>query len=112
MRISDWSSDVCSSDLFTNGELAGAVRGPVPGLWLAGLARNHLDALRNHEGRIEADAELANQRHVLAGIAGQAGEEFAGARAGDGAKIGHQLVAVHADEIGRASCRERVCKYV
>src|SRR3546814_13683968 len=76
MRISDWSSDVCSSDLFTNGELAGAVRGPVPGLWLAGLARNHLDALRNHEGRIEADAELANQRHVLAGIAGQAGEEF------------------------------------
>src|SRR3546814_12097134 len=60
---------------FADGELAGAVRRPVPSLWLAGLARNHLDALRNHEGRIEADAELADQRHVLAGIAGQRSEE-------------------------------------
>src|SRR3546814_5437381 len=34
---------------FADGELAGAVRRPVPSLWLAGLARNHLDALRSEE---------------------------------------------------------------
>src|SRR3546814_8246670 len=57
MRISDWSSDVCSSDL-----------------------RSPLD-------RLLAGAQQLRRRTVLA----------------------HQVVA---REIGRASCRERVCQYV
>src|SRR3546814_10864849 len=64
LRISDWSSDVCSSDL-------------------DGLDRRaHLhDARRHATGRDDAGAV-------------QFEEEFLG------------------DQIGRASCRERVCQYV
>src|SRR5690606_41569497 len=46
---------------------------------------------------IEADAELADQGHVLGGVAAQLRNEFTGARAGDGAEIGDQLVPAHAD---------------
>src|SRR3546814_2199620 len=82
MRISDWSSDVCSSDL------------------------------------------LADERHVLARVATELFQERPGSRTGDRAEILDQIAAVHADpvvgdghgpvrlEIGRASCRERVCQYV
>src|SRR3546814_3325279 len=70
MRISDWSSDVCSSDLVEIGEL----------LELRG-------------------ARLADDRARLAGQPVH-GQENLGVDA-DGAA-----------EIGRASCRERVCQYV
>src|SRR3546814_8477032 len=77
MRISDWSSDVCSSDLFGGGDRGfGGYRGPVPDDY----ALRHGDAAR---ARTIIDA-----LDVIDGIGG-AGEE-----------------------IGRASCRERVCQYV
>src|SRR3546814_6901357 len=66
MRISDWSSDVCSSDLLANAEL---------------------------ERRVEertADLSAANER-----LMDTLAEHLAGG-----------------PEIGRASCRERVCQYV
>src|SRR3546814_9007992 len=80
MRISDWSSDVCSSDL-------------------RGLHR-HVDA---------ADDLRAGQRLLLAVLAAQVHQrrhfalgkdDFLATEFGEG------------DEIGRASCRERVCQYV
>src|SRR3546814_9526678 len=69
MRISDWSSDVCSSDL----------------------------AVPAHEVSSREDLDTAH-----AGIKGIAGTHraLAGTR---------ELLA---GEIGRASCRERVCQYV
>src|SRR3546814_6747110 len=70
MRISDWSSDVCSSDLATSGVVLVKV--------------NSLDG------------------HVRV---------FSPIRAGDGSF--QWLSGTGADpEIGRASCRERVCQYV
>src|SRR3546814_14084234 len=98
MRISDWSSDVCFSDL----------------LRLSGLAARDLDRVGDHEGRIEADAELADERHVLARVATELFQERPGSRTGDRAEILDQIAAVHADpvEIGRATCRERGCQYV
>src|SRR3546814_7130338 len=75
MRISDWSSDVCSSDLTD------------------GIVRHHVDDAQAHEGG-EADRRPA-----------VVGEHQEGAAVGDEA-------AVQGDEIGRASCRERVCQYV
>src|SRR3546814_5256658 len=78
MRISDWSSDVCSSDLRVDDAqphpLAGAVDRPVDDIGAvvkAGFAR----------------------RSAACGL--RAGQELAGE-----------------DQIGRASCRERVCQYV
>ena len=82
-----------------DGEFALAVRGPAPALLVPGLARNDLDAVGDHEGGIEADAELADQRHILARIAGQLLHEGRGAGAGDGAEIVDQLVMVHADAV-------------
>src|SRR3546814_3482331 len=80
MRISDWSSDVCSSDLDL------AIRmgtGPWPGLHAEALMDDALypvmsPALWQTSGRPSKPAQLAGLRL----------------------------------QIGRASCRERVCQYV
>src|SRR3546814_7308569 len=77
MRISDWSSDVCSSDL--------------PG---SGMPM---------EMRI---VKPARDRHLQAGILQARRVE---------AKAGREMVTSSprmVGEIGRASCRERVCQYV
>src|SRR3546814_5392783 len=71
MRISDWSSDVCSSDLI--GEV-GVDAGPHPA-----PAGGDADGLAVVQQRLEGRLELI-------------------------VEVGEQ--------IGRASCRERVCQYV
>src|SRR3546814_9930783 len=70
MRISDWSSDVCSSDLVSGGATAidcsdTLLRTDSEGMELVGIGLNNIIA-----------------------------------------------VAMNDAEIGRASCRERVCQYV
>src|SRR3546814_6752847 len=81
MRISDWSSDVCSSDLLEVEAL-----GPV-----------HASGAR-HVPRVALVLQALEQLVELGGEVG----------------LHQQLVAphVHDVEIGRASCRERVCQYV
>src|SRR3546814_2536720 len=83
MRISDWSSDVCSSDL--SAAAAGAVAGT-----LRRLARHRLPPARARRGGDRLPGAVARGR----GCAGRRGPRR---RHG---------------EIGRASCRERVCQYV
>src|SRR3546814_19923737 len=119
MRISDWSSDVCSSDLIAD---------------------------REHDGEIEPDDPPARHRlgvfaqitvPDMAGGAGGAGRTFTAATAcsppqqqraaadvEDDQKhdiprpgVAHELFSLCSSsgrraEIGRASCRERGCKYV
>src|SRR3546814_1812881 len=67
MRISDWSSDVCSSDLDGPGGRRGRSRAP-----------------RRRRGRVGSSGPAGGPAHADA----------------------------PGDEIGRASCRERVCQYV
>ena len=64
-----------------------------------GAARQHLDPVGDDEGRIEADAELADQLRILLLVAGQALEELGGARLGDGAQVRDRFVAAHADAV-------------
>ena len=80
-------------------EAALAVGNPAPALAVARLAAQHLDPVGDHESRIEADPELANQIHVLLRVAGQLADE--GCRAGtrDRAEVFDQLVVVHADAV-------------
>src|SRR3546814_15311827 len=90
MRISDWSSDVCSSDLT---ELPKVDLIVIPGGFSYG------DYLRC--GAIAAHSPV--MREVVA-------------RAKAGAAVlgvcnGFQILA-ETGQIGRASCRERVCQYV
>src|SRR3546814_9015307 len=77
MRISDWSSDVCSSDL------------------------NAVDDCANFRGMQRDRSAVIVEEGCVCGIsAGRDAHKIAARR---------QLRCI---EIGRASCRERVCQYV
>src|SRR3546814_9768648 len=85
MRISDWSSDVCSSDLIA-----------IPALLACSATHQSLvrAGLRTNTGLV-MDTGSAREVHHFALLAGYGAEA-----------ICPWL------EIGRASCRERGCQYV
>src|SRR3546814_15317785 len=86
MRISDWSSDVCSSDL--------------PGL-AAELGVDRLDRLA-----------VALRAAVAAALAGRLVDDDPGGAHLLLAALAQPAGLVGALQIGRASCRERVCQSV
>src|SRR3546814_5486273 len=96
MRISDWSSDVCSSDLVGAEVGLGVVGAEDDGGHVLAAVTDEVDdlplALRG-AGEVVClvDGESAQS--------GAVGEADLACEAGD-------------EEIGRASCRERVCRYV
>src|SRR3546814_3146326 len=106
MRISDWSSDVCSSDLLLETARADFERGP-----------DELELIREQLAHgLKLDA--AQTEALIARATDSAGtavslHEFV-------AVLNHELdadgkrelLAWLWQEIGRASCRERVCQYV
>src|SRR3546814_4633682 len=98
MRISDWSSDVCSSDLHQNADKdrilsfytrVRALPENTPG-------KNELAQSVEQAIAVKERSELHQQRErgLLAVL-----------------ETAQDLTAIM-DQIGRASCRERVCKYV
>ena len=82
-------------------ELALAVRLPVHALGgrRAGPARLHDDPVGHDEGRVEADAELADEIGVLLLLAAELADEVAGAGPGDGAELAHHFFPGHADAV-------------
>src|SRR3546814_19420807 len=99
MRISDWSSDVCSSDLSPSSvqravelglPLFLGILGGTPDHW-ARYGRAYREAW-SQRGHPAGEADIAVAVH---GFVGEDNRE---------AKAPYQ--------IGRASCRERVCQYV
>src|SRR3546814_12574731 len=104
MRISDWSSDVCSSDLPVRLKLSPGGVGEVvqedrvlAGMQvveLAGLPHPHAGdaALQPCQGVVQGGVDHVARRVLL---------------------VGKEMLELGGDvEIGRASCRERVCQYV
>src|SRR3546814_3699397 len=97
MRISDWSSDVCSSDL-------------QPILWVVPGDRGHPS--RVGRGQFQQIDALIRGHYQIGfktrtyGLNLQVGPQAFTAAAG-----GIPNDPAHG-EIGRASCRERVCQYV
>src|SRR3546814_4278859 len=81
MRISDWSSDVCSSDLI-------------------------LTAWRGFRQSFGDHAQMAD-RHAFGEQALQHAREDI-----ERQQLRHQVLGELRRQIGRASCRERVCQYV
>src|SRR3546814_13205753 len=118
MRISDWSSDVCSSDLFSGydgpwHEITDAVGGITVGEAGEGFGQ----PLVGVDGaELATFDERGDHRPVVAALVGTGKQGiFAIAsqrpdRSFDG--IGVEVDATVIDEIGRASCRERACQYV
>src|SRR3546814_5598420 len=104
MRISDWSADVCSSDL------------PyvIPDeMYYAAAAAMGLVYQTAHFALVERGQYKTGETVLVGGAAGGVGLAAVQIAKGMGAKV---LACVRSDEeadqIGRASCRERVCQYV
>src|SRR3546814_7238355 len=91
MRISDWSSDVCSSDLMMT--CAGPMAGDsaLPGGYVFDVTKGAISGVRAFD---PAGNEATIGRVVVV----------------DGFAIYDRIET--RPEIGRASCRERVCTYV
>src|SRR3546814_11405588 len=109
MRISDWSSDVCSSDLLAHVETADEVGGH------ADAAEQRENMLRNP---VVEHALAGNRPFFLCVEGGRVVLEILDQRPGLGAflqDLGFAFIdlaaARHRLKIGRASCRERGCTY-
>src|SRR3546814_18279100 len=98
MRISDWSSDVCSSDLWDERPLLIIMAKP-------GVTPTREELLAWYEGKIAKwwtpdDVVFVEQLPLTA----------------TGNKLKNKIYYRHTEypggKIGRASCRERVCQYV
>src|SRR3546814_7923574 len=100
MRISDWSSDVCSSDLFAGIVGVPTILGPmIVYAYAMGIIIHNTMA-----GAVTPYREMAGAASALLGflqMATAACATFLVGLAYDGTA-----------EIGRAPCRERVCQYV
>src|SRR3546814_5795880 len=93
LRMSDWSSDVCSSDLVPSSRHSAYNRRLVHGFTLEPIMLNTIktDAQTRMTKSVEAlRLELTKLRTGRASTA----------------------LVDHLKEIGRVSCRERVCQYV
>src|SRR3546814_18623628 len=103
MRISDWSSDVCSSDLLIFGhQFADAVERAVE--------RPGIGRMVGHQLRQPVDLAIAHLEHA-AGVL----EHCARLQFPEGDDLRDRVAAVfflYITEIGRAAWRERVCQYV
>src|SRR3546814_15814696 len=116
MRISDWSSDVCSSDLVAAAEVECARRRPVAAFT---AFAQRLGGLLGADQPLRARG-LAEDLHdplerLLQGVQAGPGHAEPGVAHGlEALERGHgpdpQFVLLA--QIGRASCREWVCPYV
>src|SRR3546814_12805296 len=102
MRISDWSSDVCSSDLILSIGVSHGVQ--YVNAWRYEVAVNGLDS---REASIATFRQLfiPGTVAILTDVIGFATLAFIKI------DIVRAMALNAAMEIGRASCRERVCQY-
>src|SRR3546814_6657130 len=94
MRISDWSSDVCSSDLLAVLENPGWIAAVATNWWAANRAAEAMSPKFATKGPFPDSASIAAS--LQRALDGDGGERFA--EAGD-------------IQIGRAAVRERGCQY-
>src|SRR3546814_18929269 len=108
MRISDWSSDVCSSDLIEPNNADA---------WSnLGLAYHQLkqypNAIAAYRQALELDPDHANTLVNLGNSLARSGnDEEAIDSYRNALRIDSENLDERGNQIGRASCRERVCQY-
>src|SRR3546814_2755097 len=111
MRISDWSSDVCSSDLIDDAQarIEHVMR----------QLENEIDVLQIEKKirtRVKQQMEKNQREYYLneqmKAIQKELGESEDGPNEQEELASKVEKAGMHKEEIGRASCRERVCQYV
>src|SRR3546814_17740817 len=124
MRISDWSSDVCSSDLQSFDEAATTDFAELSGTFTIdkGIVTNKDLSLvaplvrMTGEGQIPLPPRTVDyvvKPKLVGSIEGQDGaSDLAGVTVPIKVSGPWSDLSSQPDPIGRASCRERVCKYV
>src|SRR3546814_14151260 len=120
MRISDWSSDVCSSDLQGVGRMNALVtptaRGEISCTQATLMALDEamgLDPSVLVFGEDVADPEGGGIVGATAGLSAKYGDSRGRSTPlAEQAIVGAAVGAAIAGKIGRASCRERGCQYV
>src|SRR3546814_12092229 len=108
MRISDWSSDVCSSDLAA-GMQAGVDEEVVADAALQNKALQEGQPLRS-EALVQRRGQI--ERILQAGIRRQGFQRLFPAVAPPVQQARQAEIFAGRRQIGRASCRERGCQYV
>src|SRR3546814_16954460 len=118
MRISDWSSDVCSSDLIKNVDEADlAIHTIVKAVSFKPVNEQDNAHQCDHEDNAPAYIRQSGKRRAAAekGCNRTAGRfvdshmRFGKYKSGS---TGFLSLRISKCKIGRASCRERVCQYV
>src|SRR3546814_3193389 len=103
MRISDWSSDVCSSDLPTR-ELYTAINPKFAAKWKAETGQTVRITMSHGGSGKQARAVIDGLDADVATLALAYDVDEIAARS--------DALTTPWQKIGRASCRERVCQYV
>src|SRR3546814_8972414 len=104
MRISDWSSDVCSSDLYFS---------EIPD-----RRQIHVGAVGVSQSSSEVDADTLSTPHAVDECDDRAAQPhseygfFLHDQRSSRLRSTLRFVFTNSRKIGRASCRERVCQYV
>src|SRR3546814_14627621 len=107
MRISDWSSDVCSSDL----GVIPLERYVIDGMMTSAQAGFLVRAVRERQNVLIAGATSSGKTTLANALLAEI------AATGDRVLVLEDTVELpcaardHVPQIGRASCRERVCQY-
>src|SRR3546814_5974675 len=96
MRISDWSSDVCSSDLNSRAQEC--------------CCQAHARVETHQETMPDLSHPTSRVLDVITFLAGHPTEEFSLADIAQ--QTAMSKASAHRVQIGRASCRARVCQYV
>src|SRR3546814_12364968 len=107
MRISDWSSDVCSSDLRSSLTACRPNLRPCPEIELTNFVMPDLIRHPALQARIAGPRIDSGMTKAKAEYCHASSTDFRAACSAASA-----APARSACEIGRASCRERVCQYV
>src|SRR3546814_12583376 len=107
MRISDWSSDVCSSDLRARMMHVQRMHAAEHEMMVPRVVHRIYGAVDPGDGAVEhrGTERRGTMRHA---------DELVRILRCEGAAQGLLIIAqdIDAEKIGRASCRERVCQYV
>src|SRR3546814_20007068 len=114
MRISDWSSDVCSSDLPITADLVGVSLSTAAGkacyIPLGHTVGKPADGGLDLDGATEAPKQIP--RDDALAILKPMLEDPGALKVGQNIKYDMLVFARYGIAIGRAACRERVCQYM